>query len=90
MTLDITNGPRKADLLRSVTNVSQGLTTTFETTEGPIEAQIESIDESPNGVELVISGFAVSPHLQGARFRGAYNTELKLGRLNFGDVARVV
>jgi hypothetical protein len=38
-TLEIKNGPSKADLLRSVTNVAKGLTTTFETDRGPIEAQ---------------------------------------------------
>ena len=42
-TLEIRNGPSKADLLRSVTNVAKGLTTTFETDRGPIEAQIESL-----------------------------------------------
>ena len=52
-TLDIRNGPGKADLLRSVTNVAKGLTTTFETDRGPIEAQIESIDESTNGVDFL-------------------------------------
>lgn len=87
MTLDITSGPSKADLLKSVTNVGKGLTTTFETPEGPLEAQIEHIDESPNGVEFVISGFATSPALSGIRFTGAYNIEDKVGQLNFGDLA---
>ena len=53
-TLEIRNGPSKADLLRSVTNVAKGLTTTFETDRGPIEAQIESLDESPNGVDFML------------------------------------
>ena len=46
-TLEIRNGPSKADLLRSVTNVAKGLTTTFETDRGPIEAQIESPPREP-------------------------------------------
>jgi hypothetical protein len=80
-TLDIKNGPGKADLLRSVTNVAKGLTTTFETDRGPIEAQIESMDESPNGVDFMLTGYATSPVLGGLRFRGVYNVEEKAGQL---------
>jgi hypothetical protein len=87
MTLDITSGPSKADLLRSVTNVTKGLTTTFETNDGPLEAQIQSLDESPNGIEFLVSGFATSKALSGVPFTGAYNIESKLGRLDFGDAS---
>ena len=86
-TLDIRNGPGKADLLRSVTNVAKGLTTTFETDRGPIEAQIESIDESPNGVDFLLTGYATSPILSGIPFRGVYNIEEKAGRLRLGSSA---
>jgi hypothetical protein len=83
-TLEIKNGPSKADLLRSVTNVAKGLTTTFETDSGPIEAQIESLDESPNGVDFMLTGYATSPILSGIHFRGVYNIEEKAGRLRLG------
>jgi hypothetical protein len=84
-TLEITNGPSKADLLRSVTNVAKGLTTTFETDRGPIEAQIESLDESPNGVDFMLTGYATSPILSGIHFRATYNIEEKAGRLRLGE-----
>jgi hypothetical protein len=87
MALDITNGPSKADLLRSVTNASEGLTVTLETTEGPLEVQMESLKEGPTGVDFTISGFATSPTRRGLRFGGTYNVEKKAGRLDFGDLA---
>jgi hypothetical protein len=86
-TLEIRSGPSRADLLRSVTNVAKGLTTTFEADRGPIEAQIESIDESPNGIDFMLTGYTTSPILSGIRFRGIYNVEEKAGRLSLAESA---
>ena len=86
MTLDITDGPSKADLLRSVTNLSEGLTITFETTGARWKSRLKVARKDPNGVDFVISGFA-TPSPSHLHFSGTYNIEEKAGRLNFDRLA---
>jgi hypothetical protein len=81
MQLQITHGPTKADLLRSVTNVGEGLTTTFETTDGLLKAQIERLDEGANGVDFTIAGTLEAPDMD-VPFTASYNIEEKTGTLS--------
>ena len=66
-----TNGPDKSDLLRAL---GQQLHATFDTADGPIEAQVEVMEEQGSGgVGFMMWGHLVSSNLRGAYFTGAYN-----------------
>jgi len=80
--ISVTNGPDKSDLLRAVANPDLHLHAIFDTPDGVIEAQIETIEElGENGVGFTVWGHLMSTGLRGAFFTGSYDCATRMGRL---------
>ena len=80
--LQVTNGPGKDDLLRTVTNTDGQLTTVFDTPAGALEMMIYQIEErGDDGVDFTVWGKLTSSDLRGAHFTASYNCASRTGRL---------
>jgi hypothetical protein len=80
--ISVTNGPDKSDLLRAVANPDLHLHAIFDTPDGVIEAQIETIEErGEDGVGFTVWGHLMSTGLRGAFFTGSYDCATRMGRL---------
>jgi hypothetical protein len=80
--ISVTNGPDKSDLLRAVANPELQLHAIFDTSDGVIEAQIETIEErGEDGLAFTVWGHLMSANLRGAFFTGSYNCATRMGRL---------
>jgi len=80
--LQVTNGPAKDDLLRTVTNTAGQLTAVFDTPAGALETMIYQIEErGDDGVDFTVWGELTSSHLWGAHFTASYNCASRTGRL---------
>ena len=78
--LQLTRGPDKGDLLRAIQQ--PGLSTTFDTPSGAIEATIEKIEEQGlEGLDFTLWGRLQSTDLRGAYFTASYSCESRTGRL---------
>jgi hypothetical protein len=80
--ISVTNGPDKSDLLRAVANPDLHLHAIFDTPDGVIEAQIETIEErGEDGVGFTVWGHLMSTGRRGAFFTGSYDCATRMGRL---------
>jgi hypothetical protein len=80
--IQVSDGPDKADLLRAVANPDKHLHVIFETADGPVEANLDVIDEGgADGLRFAVRGHLTSGNLKGARFAGEYDSASRSGRL---------